>query len=194
MTTRWSVGLRRLGLVALLALATGCENRTATAPDTPVAPQSGLLESLLGSSTMSPFTLITEPTLPPIDLRVSQLIGVNGGTLTLLGHTLTVPAGAVSVPTLFTMVALPTPEIDVELSATVTDLLGRVLNLDTGFNKPVTLSLSYARANNVTDPARLFIVYFNGTQLEQLPSTVDTRNKLVSTRLEHFSKYGMASN
>ena len=52
------------------------------------------------------------------------------------------------------------------LTATVTDILGNVLNVGgNGFKKPVTLTLSYARSPDALDPSHLVIVYVNGTQL-----------------------------
>jgi hypothetical protein len=110
------------------------------------------------------------------------------------GITLTVPAGAVTVPTLFTVLALPTPVIDASLTALVPQLLSG-LNVTT-FKKPVTITMSYSRATNVVDANRLVIVYYNyeSNRLEALPSTVDLVNKTVSAQTTHFSKYGMASN
>jgi hypothetical protein len=106
------------------------------------------------------------------------------------------PPGAVGGPTLFTMLALPTGYVEVDVTALVPQLLGSSLNIGAiGFRKPVRLSLSYARATNVRDPQDLFILRMklNGRH-EVLPSTVDTVRKLVTAELEHLSKYCMASN
>lgn len=47
---------------------------------------------------------ITERLPDPVPLlELSQVIGLLGGQVTVAGHTLTVPAGAVSTPTLFTV-------------------------------------------------------------------------------------------
>ena len=101
-----------------------------------------------------------------------------------------------TIPTLFTLVALPTPEVDVLATATITDVLGKVVDVgELGFKRPVTLTLTYYRATNVDDPKRLVIVYFrpNG-KLEVLDSNVDYKRYTVTAKLKHFSKYGMASN
>jgi hypothetical protein len=161
----------------------------------PAAPSADLLSDLLSQPNYS-FKVITESVIPPIDTKVTGLIGIGGGSITLMGHTLTVPSGAVTVPTLFTLIALPNPYVDVEATATVTGLLGNVVDVGIfGFKKPVTLTLTYSRATNVSNPANLFIGYFrsDGT-IEPLKSAVDTGKKTVSAQLSHFSKYGMCEN
>ncbi len=157
-------------------------------------PGSGL-QDLLGANKTKEVKLITEA-WAPVEQKLSKLIGMSGGTISLLGHTLTVEPGTVTIPTLFTLTALPTPEIDVLVTATVTDVLGGVLDVgELGFKRPVTLTLTYYRAYNVDDPKRLVLVYFNPNgKLEVLDSNVDYKRYTVSAKLKHFSKYGMASN
>ena len=78
----------------------------------------------------------------------------------------------------------------VDLTATVR---GEDVGED-GFEKPVTISLSYDKLY-IRDPSKLFILRYNENgQHEKLPSVVDTRKKTVSAKLDHFSKYAMASN
>ena len=182
--TRFYRRLRPVGLVAVALLAGSCDQ--ASAPrDLPLSPS---------FSQQSGFKLVKEKLPRHVGLEASQLIGLSGGSVSLLGHTLTVPAGAVTVPTLFTMTVLPSAHIDVELSATVTDLLGRIIDVgQSGFSIPITLSLTYSRATNVNDPADLFLVYINGSTLTRLPSTVDQATQTVSTQLNHFSAYGMCT-
>lgn len=142
------------------------------------------------------YTRVTEVlplTVPTLD--VSQVIGVDGGSLSLLGHRIDVPAGAVTVPTLFTMSVLPNGMVEVELSATLKGLLGSLIDIGgSGFRKPVMLSLTYARATNVTDPSRLRIMRLNSNgKHEILPSTVETGPLIVKAQLDHFSRYCMIS-
>ena len=189
---RRSVFLRSVAVLATALSLVSCER--ATEVSSPTTPSASLLTDLLAQPSYS-FKLITESVIPPIDTKVSGLIGSNGGSITLMGHTLTVPKGAVSVPTLFTLVALPNPYVDVEATASITGILGQVVDVGIfGFKKPVTLTLTYSRANNVTNPANLFIGYFGANGIEPLPSTVNTANKTVSAQLHHFSKYGMCEN
>lgn len=190
--------LRSIALLAGLVAFAGCDR--SSNPESPLAPQ-----FVSGSNSGSGYgysysknysvKLVNEPMLSTGDLQVSKLIGLNGGSISLLGHTLTVPAGAVTVPTLFTMANLPlTPSIDVEVTATVTDLVGRVIDVGSfGFDKEVTLTLSYSRATNLSGSSRLWICYVGPDGLIELNSSVNTKSKTVSTRLNHFSKYAMAS-
>ena len=205
---RRSAFFRSIAVVAALFVVASCDqarpgNESPLAPSTETVPQSGLVGDLLSPVTdllrpppPGPFTLITEE--PRIgDLDLTKLITVSGGVVSVAGITIDVPAGAVTAPTLFTVLALPTPTIDASLTALVPQLFGRVLNIgEIGFRKPVTITMSYARATNVVDPSKLVIVYYNydENKLEALPSTVDTVRKTVSAQTDHFSKYGMASN
>jgi hypothetical protein len=124
-------------------------------------------------------------------LSVTQLIGISGGKLTVGGNTLVVPSGAVTLPTLFTMVQLPTPYIRADLTAITSTLLG-LLNIgEKGFAKPVTLTLSYRNAIGVTDPTRLRIAEMkaNGEIGVVLPTTVNATTKTVTAKLPHFSSW-----
>ena len=69
----------------------------------------GLLGGLLRTVT----TLVSN-TLDLV-LNLTKLIGIKGGELTVLNHTLDVPRGAVLEPTLFTMRVAPTTRVEVEL-------------------------------------------------------------------------------
>lgn len=183
-------------LVAAAVLA-GCEAADTGSITAPAESRSGLL-GLLGSST-SRFTLVDDPLVPGItsSLSSSALIGLDGGTVTLLGHTLAVPAGAVPQPTLFTLTVLPTGYVEVDLTATVSSVLGLVLNVGSeGFLKPVPVTLTYSRATNIDAPGELQIVHLRGLlgyrDMMPLPSRVDLRNQTVTADLEHFSRYSIA--
>ena len=121
---------------------------------------------------------------------VVKVIGLDGGLLSLGSHSLLVPAGAVTEPTTFSMELLPSDYVMVDLTAT-----RRGVDVgEKGFEKPVTITLSYDQLN-VRDPSKLFILRLNENgQHEKLPSVVDTQKRTVSAELDHFSKYAMASN
>ena len=121
---------------------------------------------------------------------VVEVIGLDGGLLSLGHHSLLVPAGAVDSPTTFSMELLKSEYVMVDLTA----MRRRVDVGEKGFEKPVTLTLSYDGLR-VRDPSKLFILRVNEDgRHEKLPSVVDTRKKTVSAQLDHFSKYAMASN
>jgi hypothetical protein len=96
----------------------------------------------------------------------------------------------VKEPTTFSMELLKSEYVMVDLTAK-----RRGVDVgEQGFEKPVTITLSYDKLN-VRDPSKLFILRYNENgQHEKLPSVVNTRAKTVSAQLDHFSKYAMASN
>lgn len=156
-----------------------------------------LLGLNLGGS-LGGYTLANDPVLAQLlnqPVKVSQLVNVDGGSLELLGHELTVPAGAVLQPTLFTLTVLPSGHVEVYLTALSTNLLGGILNVGKkGFAEPVEVTLTYKRSTNVTDPSTLIILREKGLfgQPQPMPSTVDQVNETVTAELDHFSRYFVA--
>lgn len=135
-----------------------------------------------------------------LSLKVTKLIGYEGGELTLAGHTLTVPRGAVRSPTLFVLELLPTGYIEVDLTAMqlLNRLLGGLLNV-TEFRRDPVIEMTYSRATNLPeDLDRLLIVYAPGLlgyrDLEPLESEVDEERQVVRAKLPHFSRFCMAAN
>lgn len=183
-------------LPVLVGLAfAGCESASERSGQMPTEPQQ--LLGLLGAP--QGYTPLKDPLLPGItkSLSTGTLIGVDGGQVSLLGHTVVVPAGAVSTPTLFTITVLPTGYVEVDLSATISSALGTVLDVGgKGFLKPVPVQLTYSRATNVGDPTRLRVLRINSLvgygKFEVMKTEVDADSKTVSTSLDHFSRYIVA--
>lgn len=178
----------RAALLAIAVLVLGCETGTGPA-HTPAlqvdGPDAALLGSELSFANRTVAQLSDEVVRQKIDPDV-------GGELTLLGHTLTVPAGAVDRPTMFVLSVLAGTEIQVELIAYDPDLYEDVGGK--GFNIPVQLALSYAEAD-IDDPESLTIVHVeaDGEKIV-IDSEVDTENQVVRAELTHFSRYGLCSN
>lgn len=214
MTRRW---VRRFGAVALATVAVlGITNCTAdiTAPETPTVEQQtetelfGLgswLDRLLGggdnddggSEDAGEYTLITTERrdVGLIELLVTRLLGLDGGLLSILGHSIYVPDDAIDGVALFSIQVENEGIVEVDLSATRISLLGLIDIGSQGFDEPVTLTLSYANATNVEDPDDLVILRrLPDGGFEELPTTVNKRNKTVSAKLDHFSGYCMAAN
>jgi hypothetical protein len=119
---RRSAFLRSIAAFAMVFVLASCDNSKPEG-DSPVGPsatpQAGLITdalTLLAPPPPGPYKLVTEPTLLG-SLDLSKLISLSGGTISVQGITLTVPSGALSVPTLFTVAALPTAVVDVSLTA-----------------------------------------------------------------------------
>ena len=186
MRRRWN-SLLAYPLLSLLLVA-GCDpGGSAGAPDSPTGPK--LAQSL------EDYTLVEASPLA-LPEQATALIGGSGGVLSLLGNTLTVPAGAVGRSTLFSMTRLSGGNIQVDLLALRFDLFGGVIDVGAGGflgGKSVQVKLSYAGATNVDDPDRLVVLYLRSDGgVEEVPTTVDEGTQTVTAELEHFSRYAMA--
>lgn len=134
--------------------------------------------------------------------RAEKVIGPEGGYLYAAEHVLMVPARAVSHPTTFRIQASRkrvegegTVAVQVSLKAIRTGRAGREVDVGSaGFNTPVYLGLSYAWADNVSDPSQATILWLTGPGTgEEVPvRTVDYGRKWVVGELDHFSDYVMA--
>ncbi len=203
MTRRWvtRIGALSVAIAAMLSIA-NCGNDVAAPQLEPTRTEllgsltEGLTRTLTGDDQLGEYTLIRERLELPVDLDVSKIIGIEGGSLSLLGHRIDVPAGAVNRPVLFTMLVTTPGFVEVELDATISGLFGRVIDVGgAGFERPVRLTLTYARATNVEDPADLVILRrLPGGAIEELPTRLDEGGRTVSAELDHFSRYCMAAN
>lgn len=179
------------GLLLALLVAS-CEQSLAPTPDAVSGP---VVATVVEDADGHDYTLIEE--WLPTDLatlRLSKLIGIEGGSIHLAGHTLTVPAFAVRQPTVF-LVTLASLGGYVEVDLTAVTLLGLRV---TQFNRPLTLSLTYARGANLPeDRQKLLIVHVPGLvgygTVEPLESEVDETGNVVRAKLYHFSRYCLAA-
>lgn len=186
---------RRLAALPLCLLSitlAGCE--VPQFSESPTAPRvEGPLRS--EASVEAEYTLV-EGLVPSsiADLSASKLIGAEGGSVHLAGHSIAVPAGAVGEPAVFTLTLLTNGLVEVDIKAVAADLGGADVG-EKGFAKPVTLSLTYGWASNVSDPGKLLIVRRLGEdRFEPLKSTVSSTGKTVTALLDHFSAYCLATN
>ncbi|MBW3629047.1 MAG: hypothetical protein KY464_07085 [Gemmatimonadetes bacterium] len=172
-------------------LLTSCEPGSSGVTETPNGPD---LAQTIGSP-QDQYTWVEVSSIPG-QPRTAQVIGVAGGALELSGHTLTVPAGAVSEPTLFSMIVLPNGRIEIELLATTVEPFGQSRDVGSGGfqnGNTVRLTLSYARATNVDDPSRLVLLYLRDDGgVEKIPTTLDQATQTITAELQHFSRYCMA--
>jgi hypothetical protein len=175
--------LRNVAALAALLIFAGCSD---SAIDRVLAPSADIIIEANGQT-----HVIKTPNTQYGDIGFG-LIYPSGGKLTVRGHTLTVPAGAVSAPTWFMMYAVETNAVQVTLKAwRAADL--RPVTQFTAVQLKLTLDAS--RVENL-DPNGLLIVYLrDGTTtgtLEEVPSTVDTSNRKVTGLLSHSSSYALA--
>jgi hypothetical protein len=171
---------RHFAALAALAILAACD---AQQTDRLFAPNADLITST--SNIAKTGTLIRGN-------KVMGLVLPTGGSISIEGHTLKVPAGAISQPTWFSMQVVEASVIHVRLKA------WRALDgaAVTQFpNVPVELTLDASRLEKL-DPTGLIIVYlrdgtYDGVR-EKVPSVVDIDNWTVTGYLSHFSSYALA--
>ena len=124
--------------------------------------------------------------------RVTGLLLPTGGSITTEGHTLRVPAGAISQPMWFSMQVVETSVVHVKLRAWRAIDGAAVTQFP---NTPLELTLD-ASVLEKLDPTGLTIVYLrDGTYdggKERVPSTFNQANWTVTGYLTHFSSYALA--
>jgi len=137
-------------------------------------------ESLLGA--LAPVSGLFTCTPLPAD-SASATIGPAGGVLRVGPHTLSVPAGALTVPVTITAVA-------------PSDTVNRVRFQPEGltFQQPATLTLSYANCDlsGALLPKRIAYTTDGLEILSFLLSIDQPASQVVAGRLEHFSTYAVA--
>jgi hypothetical protein len=113
----------------------------------------------------------------------TAIIGSDGGTITVGPHRLDVPAGALDSSVTITAIA-PSGDIN------------RVQLLPTGltFNRPATLTLSYANCSALLSivPRRVAYIDSSLNILDLLPTADELAGHTVSVTLNHFSDYAVA--
>ena len=183
-------------LIAVPVLASCNEANSPVAPATTIERQDGLLDlvgGVVGGLVRLVGVILTGPDANGAEK--SAWIGSDGGSISTAAYTLTVPRGAVSTRTKFVVAPTNTGAYVINLEAYEQGLLGLVNVGKRGFKKPVLLTISYAKANGVTNTSKLGIVYLaTPDQVEIQPTTIDTRDKDVTAQLSHFSKYAMIQN
>lgn len=139
-------------------------------------------------------------------VSVTKTLGLAGGELHLAGHTLRVPAGAVLQPAVFTMTVPMDGYVEVDLQATLLNVLWRILLglldpvvglLGIDFETPVTVELAYGWSTNApTDPGEIVFLYqVDGTRTgehEVVSSSLDEDAEVIVAELDHFSRYCLA--
>jgi hypothetical protein len=117
----------------------------------------------------------------------SSAIGPAGGTVTVNGNSLTVPAGALTSTVTFRIIERQDRSVGVEVEPHGTQ-----------FSKDATLALSYARCGQPDGYKQLRVMEVEtGTTrvIRTLPSQVDSATRTVrTTRLDHLSGYLIGTN
>ena len=191
-----SIGsLKALVMAVLLAVPMGCRPDAPTGPEQtlqpPLQPQASLLGGVTGvvGGVVGVVVDVANALLSPLvcptndSYTTSRTIGRNGGTLKVGPHTLTIPSGALSQDTRITATAPSGSYAEVQFQPH-----------GLTFKKDVTLSVSYAKCGLLQKNNPPVIVYADDNRniLEILKSTLDTRQKTVTGKTDHFSSYILA--
>ena len=163
-------------LLCGLALASGCGDRTLTAPQ-PAPPSADLIGSLLRAT-----GLLQCSNLPYAS--TTQTVGIAGGILSAGPHKLVIPPGALSRPTTITMI-LPT---GLGVNAVKFEPAGLE------FRAPAALTMSYANCSLLGKllPKRIAYTTDNLQIIRYLLSLDNLFSKYVTGKLNHFSSYVIA--
>jgi len=185
-----ALALALLLVVPVLSSCADVSGPPSAAPS--IERQDGLIDDLLSGVLKLAFTILSGPDAN--GATVAAWIGAGGGTISTAAYTLTVPLGAVTENTRFEIEPTNDGTYSVQLHAYKQGLLGLIDIGEKGFKKPVTLKISYANANGVTNEKKLIIVYLCDDGAEVQSTSIDTKKETVSAQLNHFSKYAMAQN
>ena len=182
-------------LFGLVLVSGGCGDAVApaglAAPDAPRLATDGTPIRLLRAFT-------------PLGGEDSTVVAIDsaGGELKLGPHMLTVPAGAVTAPTVFTMRLVRQDEgasyVEVDLSAHRLGANGSPVAVGTPaapFLKPLNLKLNYSMLVETPAAERLVVAYLVDHRasgaLEKQPTVVAQNSKWVIAKLTHFSRYAV---
>ena len=155
-----------------------------------------LYDSQLTTEAASSYTRITGATLVSTESTEAgtvtiAIVGRRGGTISAGDHLLEIPRKALSEDVEFRMEVLAGGNVVVNLSARSVSS-GEAVFL---FPVPLTLTLSYRNVLSTADAKRLRNVYLfldSPSYLIPLSTTLDQKNKTLSSPIVHFSQYGMA--
>jgi len=171
-------------LVVGTALAfAACTDNSPSAP----APQAQVNADLLGSVTTTLSSTLNSLLVSCSNsstISVSHTFDKSGGTMRIGAHTFTVPAGALSTPTTITATALKgsTNHIDFQPEGL-------------RFAKSTSLSISYANCSLTSGLLPKHIAYTSDDLkqiFEMLDGVVNTSNRTVTSKVDHFSDYVLA--
>jgi hypothetical protein len=150
------------------------------------------LRQLFGGTTQTGTTPTSAPALLACpnekEMRATQSIGPEGGTLKLAEHVLAIPRGAVSEKVSFSATLLADKVMKVQLQANGKDSFR--------FAQPVSLTLSYGRCEAPRDAQSLRVYKLDPATdrvIQDLGGKVDPENRSVTASLDSFSIYTLGS-
>lgn len=164
-------------LLTIFALATGCAEGGG---ELPMEPSTIDLAS-------SSHTLLE----CPIDetRSVTDTVDILGGTVELDGHAITLPYGAVALPTVLTLTAPAGKYVELEINANDTESFG--------FLDAVSIRISYDRCTRSNIDSQLLTAWYIDHEtkalLESMGGTDDKTARTVTFTSDHLSAFAIAN-
>lgn len=171
--------LRRLALVLVVTVGiTACADQGPTEPATPRPALSQTTGAVLLECPIN------------VTRSVESTIDILGGTVSLDGHSITLPFGAVTLPTTIKLTVPASNYVEVDITANGLEHFQ--------FEKAATVVISYARCtrSNIANKT-ISAWYFDGatkTLISPMASTDDRANSRVLFSTDHLSEYSAATN
>lgn len=185
----------RLAAVAMLAACSADPNVTATtAPLQPHSAVQALEVGPLPIGTLTAVHPLTRRSPLRSDVATSATIGVAGGVLRLpqVGLTITVPPGAVTAPTDFSVTALAGTEVAYEFEPHGTVFLRPLTAVQELRGTRHTLAQSALMAGYFADRSSLNVTGLGMLVSERIAGAVDLRRTTFTWPIQHFSGYIVA--
>jgi hypothetical protein len=174
-----------LSVLAAAVMLAGCESADRLTGPSTLEHKIGNERVLITEHGKDGYKMVqeTDPTVG----TVTAVIDEKGGSLSIGGTTLDVPAGAVSGPTTFT-VNKPNGELVFDFSATKStpNDVGSA-----GFPVPLTLTIDYSKISSDMEAPAVVWIKPDGHAAE-LQTKVDAANRKMTAEITHFSLYGGA--
>lgn len=173
---------RALVVLVIAAISAACSESSPFEPVAPVTPDDYpvTLSSTAGAS------LVHCPST--VARSVSKTVGLFGGSLELDGTRVTIPFGAVLLPTTITLALPASQHMEVDLTANLLDHIS--------FPVAVTVSIDYSRCSpDAVDDAPLHVWYISdltSALLENLGGTDNKANNTITFTTIHFSGFSIA--
>jgi hypothetical protein len=169
----WNRGIAAAAVLAALALGVGC-----TSNEGPVAPSVEPPSLLLGEL-LSITDLLT--CSPQPYAATTSVVGREGGVVTVGSHVLTIPAGALGQ-----RVTIKAEQMRGSVNSV------RLSPEGLRFAKPAQLTMSYRNCALVLFPKRIAYTTELLKVLQLLPSLDLFGSKVVTSPIDHFSRYVVA--
>jgi hypothetical protein len=180
---KWSRRIAAGLLGVVLTFGAGCSSNDVPAEPAsqPVAGTSSEQFILGGDlfAQLKDLRLLSCTTQPQV--RRTQVVGAKGGTILIGTHRLVIPAGALKQDVTITAEQVPGRVNSV-----------RFLPEGLKFDRPATLSLSYANCSRLLLLKRVVYVDELLRILELLPSLDNRDDRTVTGSIRHFSRYAVA--